>query len=110
MLEEDFRRIFLTFLKPIINGVGHVYIEPHTRDHTRSDAIIDYLGARDIVELKIWHGIKHLEDAEIQLLGHLDEFSLYTGYVLAFSKLLSKDVRMSSEKMINGKRIITTVV
>ncbi|MDC7286359.1 AAA-like domain-containing protein [Blautia schinkii] len=40
-VEEEGRLLFLTFLKPIINGVGFYYIEAHTRDQKRTDIIVD---------------------------------------------------------------------
>ena len=43
-VEENGRRLFLLYLKPIINGTGNYYIEAQTRDQTRTDVIVDYLG------------------------------------------------------------------
>ena len=43
-VEENGRRLFLLYLKPIINGTGNYYIEARTRDQTRTDVIVDYLG------------------------------------------------------------------
>ncbi len=34
-VEENGRRFFLLFLKPIINGVGNYYVEARTRDMRR---------------------------------------------------------------------------
>lgn len=42
--EKDGRELFLLYLKPIINGTGNYYIEAQTRDQTRTDVIVDYLG------------------------------------------------------------------
>lgn len=58
-IENDGRKYFLLYLHPIINGVGNYYIEAQTRDHRRTDIIVDYLGKRYIIELKIWHGNKY---------------------------------------------------
>lgn len=52
-IEEDGRKCFLVYLRPIINGVGNYYIEASTRNSRRMDVVIDYLGKRYIVELKI---------------------------------------------------------
>lgn len=38
-LEENGRQIFLTYLRPIINGVGNYYIEAQTRDNDRMDVL-----------------------------------------------------------------------
>jgi len=42
--EEDGRKLFLRYLRPIINGTGNYYIEAQTRDQKRTDVIVDYLG------------------------------------------------------------------
>lgn len=55
-LEENGRRFFLLYLKPIINGVGNYYVEARTRDMRRTDIVIDYRGRQYVVEMKIWHG------------------------------------------------------
>ena len=41
-IKENGRKLFLLFLKPIINGTGNYYIEARTRDNKRTDIIIDY--------------------------------------------------------------------
>ena len=43
-VEDNGRKIFLTYLRPIINGIGNYYCEAQTRDLTRTDIIINYLG------------------------------------------------------------------
>ena len=55
-IEEEGRKYFLLYLRPIINGVGNYYIEAQTREQKRTDVIVDYCGERYIIELKIWHG------------------------------------------------------
>ncbi|WP_026661139.1 AAA-like domain-containing protein [Butyrivibrio sp. AC2005] len=83
--EKDGREQFLLYLKPIINGTGNYYIEAQTRDQTRTDVIVDYLGQRYIIELKIWHGDSYNEAGEEQLTGYLDYFGEKTGYMLSFN-------------------------
>ncbi len=83
--EKDGREYFLLYLKPIINGTGNYYIEAETRDQTRTDVIVDYLGKQYIIELKIWHGKSRNEDGEKQIAGYLDHFGLTTGYMLSFN-------------------------
>ena len=48
--EEDGRRYFLLYLKPIINGTGNYYIESRTRNMERTDVIIDYRGEQIVIE------------------------------------------------------------
>lgn len=83
--EKDGREQFLLYLKPIINGVGNYYIEAQTRDQTRTDVIVDYLGQRYIIELKIWHGDSYNKAGEKQLTEYLDYFGEKTGYMLSFN-------------------------
>ena len=42
--EEDGRKLFLLYLRPIINGTGNYYIEAQTRDQKRTDVIVDVSG------------------------------------------------------------------
>ena len=83
--EKDGREQFLLYLKPIINGTGNYYIEAQTRDQTRTDVIIDYLGKQYILELKIWRGERYHEKGEKQISEYLDYFHLKTGYMLSFN-------------------------
>ena len=83
--EKDGREQFLLYLKPIINGTGNYYIEAQTRDQTRTDVIVDYLGQQFIIELKIWYGKKRHEEGEKQIREYLDYFGLTTGYMLSFN-------------------------
>jgi hypothetical protein len=84
-LEEEGREKFLTYLSPIINGVGTFSVEEQTRDRKRMDVVIHYLGRRYIIELKIWRGPGYHENGENQLIGYLERFGLDTGYMLTFS-------------------------
>ena len=58
-VEEDGRRYFMLYLKPIINGVENYYVESRTRNQERTDLIVDYLGEQFVIEMKIW-AWKHL--------------------------------------------------
>lgn len=84
-VEENGRRFFLLYLKPIINGVGNFYIEARTRNMRRTDVIIDYRGQQIVCELKIWHGKEYNKRGEEQLLDYLDAYHLKTGYMLSFN-------------------------
>ena len=83
--EKDGREQFLLYLKPIINGTGNYYIEAQTRDQTRTDVIVDYLGQQYIFELKIWRGERYNAEGEKQILEYLDYWNLDTGYMLSFN-------------------------
>ena len=52
-VEEQGKKMFLLYLRPIINGIGNYYIEAETRDKTRTDIIVDYKSRQYVIELKI---------------------------------------------------------
>ena len=83
-VEKMGRKLFLLYLKPIINGIGNYYIEAQTRDETRTDVVIDYLGRQYIIELKIWRGNAYNERGEEQIAGYLDYFHAKKGYLVSF--------------------------
>lgn len=84
-IESEGRKLFLLYLRPIINGVGNYYIEAQTRDSKRTDVIVDYKGEQFIIELKIWHGDAYNQSGEEQLSDYLDYYGLKKGYMLTFS-------------------------
>ena len=84
-IEEEGREKFLTYLSPIINGVGTYSVEEHTRNRQRMDVVIHYLGKRYIIELKIWRGERYNAKGEQQIIEYLDYFGLTTGYMLSFN-------------------------
>ena len=84
-LEEDGRRLFLLYVRPIINGTGNYYVEARTRDMRRMDVVIDYLGERFVVELKIWRGNAYNERGEKQLSDYLDYYHLKKGYMVSYN-------------------------
>lgn len=107
-VESYGRKFFLLYLKPIINGTGNYYMEAQTRDAKRTDVIVDYLGERFIIELKIWHGNEYNERGEQQLSGYLDYFHLNKGYMISFSFNKKKTVGVKKIKV--GDRTIVEAV
>lgn len=107
--EEEGRRRFLLYLRPIINGSGNYYIEAETRNARRMDIVVDYAGEQFIIELKIWRGNAYNERGERQLSEYLDYFKLQTGYMLSynFNKKKCTGVHKIS---IGDKTIIEAVV
>lgn len=83
-IEEKGRKLFMLYLRPIINGVGHYYVEARTRDNTRTDLVVDYLGQQYVIEMKIWRGNAYNERGEKQLREYLDFFHLKNGYLVSF--------------------------
>lgn len=84
-VEENGRRVFLLYLKPIINGTGNYYIEAQTRDQSRTDVIVDYLGKQYVIELKIWRGNEYNKRGEKQLAEYLEYYHLEKEYLLSFN-------------------------
>lgn len=108
-IEEDGRKLFLLYLKPIINGTGNYYVEAQTRDLTKTDVIVDYLGKQYIIELKIWHGNEYNRRGEKQLSEYLDFYHQNVGYMLSFNFNKNKQVGIK-ELHINGKLLIEATI
>ncbi len=109
-LEKEGRLLFLTFLKPIINGIGFYYVEPQTRDNRRMDLVVTYDKQEYIVELKIWHGDKYEELGRDQLSAYLATRGMEEGYLVTFD--FSKNKQDTEPQWIewNGKRIFEVIV
>lgn len=91
-IEDNGRKLFLLYIRPLINGSGNYYIEARTRSMGRTDLIIDFQGKQYIVEMKIWHGEEYHAHGEEQLLGYLKDYHLKKGYMLSFNFNKKKDV------------------
>ncbi len=104
-LEKEGRLLFLTFLKPIINGIGFYYVEPQTRDNRRMDLVVNYDRQEFIIELKIWRGEKYEISGRDQLSDYLAARSMDEGYLVTFD--FSKNKQDFEPQWIkwNGKRI-----
>lgn len=83
-LEEEGRRYFLLYLRPIINGTGNYYIEAQTRNNRRTDVIVDYHGEQFVIELKIWRGQEYNARGEKQLTDYPEYYHKDTGYMISF--------------------------
>ena len=108
--EEEGRRFFMLYIKPIINGTGNYYIEAETRDRSRTDMIIDYLGTQYIIEMKIWRGNAYNERGEQQLTEYLDYYHVNKGYMLSFCFNKSKETGIVRRLKIGDKEIVEAVV
>ena len=107
-LERECRLLFITYLRPFINGVGFYHIESETRNSERTDVIIDFNSEQFIVELKIWHGEQKHEKAHEQLIEYLNSKNKSEGYLLTFDfrkrrakKPSAKWVRKSKKKFLD---------
>ena len=75
----------------------------------RTDVVVDYLGERFVVEMKIWHGNEYNERGERQLAEYLEYFHLKKGYMLSFNFNKKKEVGMKTI-MLGDKAIVEAVV
>lgn len=109
-VENEGRKYFLLYLKPIINGTGNYYIESQTRDLRRTDVIIDYSGEQYIIETKIRHGDEYNKRGEKQLVvGYLEDYHKNKGYMVSFN-FNRKKVISVHEIVIGDKILIEAIV
>lgn len=106
--EEEGRRRFLLYLRPIINGTGNYYIEAETRNSRRMDIVVDYQGEQFIIELKVWRGNAYHERGEKQLSDYLDYFHLKKGYMLSYNFNVNKEIGIREIQL--GDRILIEAV
>jgi len=111
-MESECRMLFLTYLRPLINGGGFYHIESETRNAKRMDVIVDYNSEQFIVELKLWYGDTSHENALEQIAGYLESKNENTGYLLTFD--FRKEQNTGKPKMewveYKGKRIFDIIV
>lgn len=107
-IEDNGRKFFLLYLMPIINGTGNYYIESQTRDHRRTDVIVDYHGIQYIIEIKIWRGDEYNQREEAQLAGYLEAYSARKGYLLSFN--FNKNKQTGMKEIVCGEKTILEVV
>ena len=107
-IENHGRKIFLMFLRPIINGTGNYYIEAQTRDARRTDVIVAYLGEQFIIKLKKWYGNEYNARGEAQLTDYLEYYHKDTGYMISFN--FNKSKKTGIQEIRFGDKIIVEAV
>jgi len=110
--EDNGRLIFLTYLKPLINGQGFYHIESQLLDLRRMDIVVDFGRDQFIIELKLWYGGSRHQQAYEQLLGYMDSKNAQAGYLLTFDfrEEVNKERRSEWVEFDNGKRIFDVVL
>lgn len=108
-IEEEGRKYFLLYLRPIINGTGNYYIESRTRGLRRTDIIVDYNGKQYIIEMKIWHGNEYNSRGEKQLVGYMDDYHVKKGYMISFNFNKNKKIGVH-EIVIEDKILVEAIV
>ena len=82
--ESHGRLIFLSYIRPLINGQGFYHIESQFTDLRRMDIVVDFGHDQFIIELKLWKGEEARQKAYRQLIGYMDSKKATTGYLLTF--------------------------
>ena len=107
-VEEEGRKYFLLYLRPIINGQGNYYIEARTRGLRRTDVIVDYHGEQFVIEMKIWHGQEYNNRGEKQLAGYLDDYKKKRGYMISFN--FNKNKMIGVKEIIIGDKVLIEAI
>ncbi|MCL2159321.1 MAG: AAA-like domain-containing protein [Oscillospiraceae bacterium] len=126
-LERHGRLLFLTYLRPFINGSGYYHIESETRNQQRMDIVVDYGREQFIIELKLWKGKQYQKMcnecersshtvhtnrlAYKQLLDYMKIKKADKGYLLTFDFRKEKNKGSKAEWMeLDGKKIFDVIV
>ena len=112
-LERHGRLLFLSYLKPLINGQGFYHIESQFTNLRRIDLVVDFGRQQFIVELKIWRGAQYQAEAYEQLAEYLDYKNAEEGYLLTFDfRKRKKGNKEQTAKWLDtyGKRIFEVIV
>jgi hypothetical protein len=110
-LEKHGRLLFLSYLRPLINGVGFYHIESQFTNLKRMDIVVDFGRDQYIVELKRWKGEAGKEKAYEQLLGYMEMKNADKGYLLTFDFRKNANKEPKAEWVeVDGKRIFDVVV
>jgi Predicted AAA-ATPase len=99
-LERQGRLVFLSFLKPILNGGGYDFKEVQISEEKRLDVTVTFYQHKYVAELKIWRGQAAHEEGLKQLSDYLDRLELTEGYLLIFDH---KEVKMWQSEWITYK-------
>lgn len=108
-LERHGVLLFLSFIKPIINGVGFDYKEVQISEERRLDIVIQYNKCKYVIETKIWHGEIAHKNGLSQLKNYLEIEGLGRGYLLIFNFNENKRYT-TSEYTVEDKAIFEVVV
>ena len=110
-LERHGRLLFLSYLKPLINGQGFYHIESEFTDLRRMDLVVDFGRQQFIIELKVWRGKQYLAEAYEQLCAYLDSKNIDKGYLITFDiRKKSNRTRKSEWVEVSGKSIFDVMV
>ncbi len=110
-IERNGRLLFLTFIKPIINGKGFDFKEAQISGEKRIDVTIAFGNKKYIIELKLWRGEVYHQEGIHQLNDYLDRQHETSGYLLIFDlRKESGQVGKAETIATNGKKILAAWV
>ena len=109
-LERHGRLLFISFLRPLINGRGFYHIESQFTDLKRMDIVVDFERSQFIIELKRWKGEIGNEKAYEQLLDYMNSKNADKGYLLTFDFRKEKNKERKAEWVHAGEKRIFAVV
>ena len=105
-LENQWRLLFMAFLRPILNGNGFEFKEVQISDEKRIDVVVTYYQHKYIIELKIWRGESYHEQGVLQLYDYLERQNQNVGYLIIFDNRKENKNTLKSEWIeIEEKRI-----
>ena len=104
LLELQYRIAFLSYLKPLLNGVGHQHYESQLMDERRMDVVVNYGRHEYVVELKRIFSERDRTEGITQLLSYMEARGVDVGYYLTFD-FRKKSVSKIEWLEIEGKRI-----
>jgi hypothetical protein len=108
-IEREGRLLFLSFLRPIINGKGNYAVESETRGSRRMDIVVFYGGREYIIEIKIWRGESYEQKGMAQLAEYLKDRNQSKGYLLSYANL-QKAPREGGFQNVEGVDIYEEIV
>ena len=110
-LERHGRLLFLSWLRPLVNGQGFYHIESQFTDLRRMDVVVDFGAEQFIIELKIWRGESAQDMAYSQLLDYMNSKNMDKGYLLAFDFRKKNNRESKAEWLqVDGKQIFEVIV
>ncbi|MDM8520682.1 ATP-binding protein [Anaerolineales bacterium HSG6] len=88
---------------------GETYVEvPSGRG--RTDILIRYRKQSYIIEVKVYHQITEFKQGKGQLAEYLKSEGLTEGYYVVFSNVHTQEGTLTTEDVIDGKRIFTHII
>jgi uncharacterized protein YfkK (UPF0435 family) len=110
-LERHGRLIFISYLRPLVNGEGFFHIESQFTDLRRMDIVVDFGNEQFIIELKRWKGEAAQEDAYGQLLDYMKSKQAQRGYLLTFDFRKGKKEEFSAQWInVDGREIYEVII